>query len=89
MDFDGGNQYYATSFLQRSEVICGRFDLSASSEPTEQRLRIVAGIRHPGFDASGSSSANDIALVNFNSMKYFLQSRTKPFDRIISDSIGG
>lgn len=58
---------YANSILQRTEVICGRFDLSASSEPTEQRLRIVQSIRHPRFVASGISSAYDIALVNLKS----------------------
>lgn len=56
---------YANSLFQRSEVICGRFDLSVFSEPTEQRLRIVESIRHPQFVASGVNSAFDIALVIF------------------------
>lgn len=59
---------YANTFFQRSEVICGRFDLSASSEPTEQRLRIIASIRHPRFIASQISSAYDIALVSIEIM---------------------
>lgn len=47
---------------RRTEILCGRFDLSLRSEVTEQRMRIANAHVHPDYRAGGPSSS-DIALL--------------------------
>lgn len=46
------------------EVACGRNNLAAGFEATQQRVGVNQIIRHQQF-AGGSVSANDIALVSY------------------------
>lgn len=61
---------HAQTINRRTEILCGRFDLSLPSEVTEQRMRIGRAHVHPGYTAA-RPSANDIALLQLTAELHY------------------
>lgn len=75
----------ADNVFRRTEVLCGRNDLSLASEVTEQRMRIARAHIHTRYNANRPSSAYDIAVLQLTAELHFSEA-VQPIALPVADS---